>query len=126
MNLEEFKDATKDQIKEYGDKIALGYQYDDNNNKFTYKSSTGFWDEYTYDDYYNELTYKNSNGIDSIFITKGDNYTLRYDIKTKNYIAGCQNLSYNECIEFFDKFKNNHADAELFMITIKEHHKTVV
>ena len=146
MNLDEFKVLSKEQIKEYGDKMSFGYQYDKNsnllshkdyiswseytynknNNILTYKDSDGKWNEYTYNKNNNKLSYKNSNGIDCIYIIKGKNHSLGYDIKTKNYIAGCQKLCYDECIEFFNENKHKHDDSKLFMKAIKKHHKTVV
>ena len=146
MNLDEFKVLSKYQLKSYGETIPLGSLYDKNNNKLTYKDSNGYWNEYTYNDnnnvlsytssngYWkeftydennNKLTFKNSNGIVSICLCNGIEYILWYDINTKNYIAGCQTLSYNQCIKFFNKTKQYHADAELFMKAIEEHHKSL-
>lgn len=150
MNLEQFKLLTEKQRIEYGKTIPLGFTYDSNNNQstykdsnrfwsdytydsnnnnnnnlLTYKNSNGFWSEYTYDSNNNILTYKNSRGGIGITLIKGEEYTLWYDIDSKNYVAGCQNLSYKECLDFYKKTKVKYSDAELFMKTIKEHHKTI-
>lgn len=79
--LEEFKNFSEEELKEYGESIPLGYIYnsrgqilsrrdtdgfwyewtrDKYGNMLTYKDSIGCWSEYTYDTYSNEITYENS------------------------------------------------------------------
>ena len=52
---------------------------------------------------------------------KGKDYTLWYDIDSKRYVAGCQKLSYKECLAYYEESKDKYSDAELFLKTIKEH-----
>ena len=178
MNLEEFKVASDEQLKAYGDTIPLGYIYDSNNNnnnnkneltykdskgywtertynsnnnELTFKDSTGYWAEYTYDSnnntltskdsdgYWVEYTYdsnnneytydsnnniltsKDSNGVNRVVLIKGVKYTLWYAIDSNKYVAGCKELSYTECLEFYKKFKDKHEDSNLFLETIEKH-----
>ena len=99
--------------------------YDSNNNLLTSKDSTGYWTERTYDSNNNELTSKDSTGVDKIVLIKGVNHTLWYAIDSNKYVAGCAELSYKECIEFYEEFKDEHEDAELFLETIKKHNLTL-
>ena len=190
MNLEEFKVASDEQLKAYGELIPLGRIYDTNNNKqltykgsdgywreytydttnnlltykdskgywdeytynsnnniltskksngywgeytydfnnnniLAYKDSTGYWAEYTYDSNNNKLTYKDSTGVNRVGLIKGVNHTLWYDIDSNKYVAGCTELSYKECIEFYEEFKDEHEDSNLFLETIKKHNLTL-
>ena len=125
MNLEEFKVASDEQLKAYGELIPLGYTYDSNKNELTYKNSDGYWTERTYDTTNNLLTYKDSNGINRVGLIKGVKYTLWYAIDSKQYKAGCKELSYTECIEFYEEFKDEHEDSNLFLETIKKHNLTL-
>ena len=101
------------------------YTYDTNNNLLTSKDSKRYWREYTYDSNNNELTSKDSTGVDKIVLIKGVNHTLWYDINNNKYVAGCKELSYKECIEFYEEFKDEHEDAELFLETIEKHQLTL-
>ena len=122
MNLEEFKTQSKEQLKAYGELIPLGFIYDSNKNELTYKDLKEYWYEYTYDSNNNILTSKNSNGVNRVVLIKGVKYTLWYAIDSNKYVAGCKELSYTECLEFFIKFKDKHKDSNLFLETIEKHH----
>ena len=99
--------------------------YDSNNNQLTHKNSNDYLSERTYDSNDNELTHKDSNGVNRIALIKGEEYTLWYDIDSKQYVAGCRELSYKKCLAYYKTDKDEYVDAEIFMKTIKEHHKTV-
>lgn len=83
MTLEQFKKATKEELKEYGKTLPIGETcdkegrviisndagyswsestWDDKGNRLTYKDNDGFWLESTYDDKGNRLTHENSAG----------------------------------------------------------------
>ena len=83
------------------------------------------WIEYTYDTNNNLLTYKDSDGLNRVALIKGVEPTLWYDINSNKYVAGCTELSYKECLEFYEEFKDKHEDAELFLKTIKKHQLTL-
>ena len=101
------------------------FTYDFNNKQLTFKDSDGYWNKSTYDTNNNQLTYKDSNGINRVGLIKGVNHTLWYDIDSNKYVAGCAELSYTECIEFYKKFKDEHEDSNLFLETIKKHQLTL-
>ena len=147
MNLDQFfKPLSKEEMLEYGNTLPLGFTYESNNlltyrdsngfwyeytydsnniNELTFRNSNGSWREYTYDSNNNLLTYKNSNDTNRIVLINGEDYTLWYDINSKNYVAGCHELSYKECLDCYKKSKDEYSDAKLFMKTIRKHHKTV-
>ena len=101
------------------------YNNNPNNKQLTYKNSKRYWREYTYDTTNNLLTYKDSTGVDKIVLIKGVKYTLWYAIDSNKYVAGCKELSYTECLEFFIKFKDKHKDSNLFLEAIEKHQLTL-
>ena len=101
------------------------FTYDSNNNELTYKDSNGYWNKSTYDSNKNQLTSKDSKGNNQIVLIKGVNHTLWYAIDSNKYVAGCTELSYKECIEFYEEFKDEHEDSNLFLETIKKHNLTL-
>lgn len=62
MNLDEFKLATEEQIKEFGKTIPFDIIYNSHNKIETYKDSDENWSIFTYDSNGNELTLINSDG----------------------------------------------------------------
>ena len=104
MNLEQFKLESKEQLLEYGKDIPLDRTYDSNNN---------------------QLTFKNSDDANRILLEKFIEFTLWYDLDSKNYIAGCQELCYNDCISYYNRNKHNFAESKIMMKAIKNHHKSL-
>ena len=90
------KHMTKEELKEYGETLPLGYTRDAHGNELTFKNSNGYWREYTYDAQGNELTYEDSDG-----------YWREY-----TYDAQGNELTYKSSNGYWRGFSNEEIDKE--------------
>lgn len=82
------------------------------------------WVEYTRDMDGKLLSHRTF-GVYAEYFFWGKCYELGYDANTKTYYAGCQEVSYDEAEEFYEKYGDQYKDSHNFIKAIREHQKTL-